>query len=56
MRDKSKYPILSVRLKPEQMDYIRREARERNLTVPKYVRKVLVPFELPVDKIIVDKL
>lgn len=53
MNDKAKnhkFPILSLRVTAEQMDYIRREAKERKLNVPRYVRKVLFPFEVSTVK------
>lgn len=53
MNDKDKndkFPILSVRVTAEQMDYLRREAAERELNIPKYVRKVLFPFEVSTVK------
>ncbi len=43
-QEDKKYPILSIRVKPEEMAYIRREAEERGLKIAKYVRTVLCPF------------
>lgn len=53
MKKKSKtpqYPILAVRIKPAEWDYIRREADERGLSVARYVRAILIPFDVPDDK------
>lgn len=47
---KEKYPVLSIRIKPEEKAYIIREAAERKLSKAEYVRKVLFPFELSTEK------
>jgi len=47
---REKYPILAVRMKPEEMAYIRREAEERGMNVAKYVKTILIPFQLPTVK------
>lgn len=52
---KPKYPILAVRVKQKEWDYIRHEADERGLTVARYVRAMLIPFNIPAPKIVVDK-
>lgn len=43
---KDKYPILSVRVKPEEMAYLRRESEGRGLKLAQYVRTVLCPFAI----------
>lgn len=47
---KTKYPILSVRIKPSEMAYLRLKAEEHKLKFAKYIRKLLVPLELPSTK------
>jgi hypothetical protein len=43
---KRKYPILAVRMKPDEMQYLRREADEKGMKLSQYVKAVLFPFEL----------
>lgn len=45
-KKKPNYPILAVRVKPAEFEYIRREAEERGLTIARYVRAILIPFRL----------
>lgn len=47
---KEKYPILAVRMKRIEMDYLRREAEERGMKLAKYVKTILIPFQLPTEK------
>ena len=44
---KRKYPILAVRMKPDEMAYIVREAKERGMKLAAYVKTLLLPFGLP---------
>ena len=44
---KRKYPILAIRMKPDEMQYLRREAEEKAMKLSQYVKAVLFPFELP---------
>jgi len=55
-KNKKKYPVLSVRVSDEEMTHIRRSSHMHGLTIPQYVRSVLVPLEIRVRKIVVDKL
>lgn len=58
-QDKAKYPMLSLRIPPGGKEYLRREALEKGMKTPDYVRAILFPFGvsiLPVEKISVDKL
>lgn len=48
---KEKYPILAVRMKRAEMDYLRREAKERDMKLAKYVKTILIPFPISDDKI-----
>jgi len=44
------YPMISVRVKREQFEYIRRECESKNLSLADYVRAVLFPFDSPTIK------
>lgn len=55
-KQSKKYPILAVRISEEGMEHIRRSAQLHRLSIPQYVRSALVPLEVNVRKIIVDKL
>lgn len=48
---KEKYPILAVRMKRTEMDYLKREAQERGMKLAKYVKTILIPFPISDDKI-----
>lgn len=39
---KKKYPILAVRVKPMELEYIREKARQSNMKLPEYVRATLL--------------
>ena len=47
---KKEYPMLSLRITPEQRSDLRRRSVENGLSIPDYARAVLFPFELPDDK------
>jgi hypothetical protein len=47
---KRKYPILAIRMKPDEMNYIRREAKDRKMKLAVYVKALLIPFGLPSAK------
>ncbi len=47
---KRKYPILAVRMTPEEMAYLRRESEERKIKLSKYVKAILIPFNLSTVK------
>jgi hypothetical protein len=52
-KEKKVYPILAVRVKTHELDYIRREADERRLTVGQYVKAILLagaPISVPDGK------
>lgn len=56
---RTKYPMLSLRIPPGGKEYLTREATEKGMDVPDYVRAVLFPFGIsviPVEKINVDKM
>ena len=42
-----KYPILAIRMKPEEMQYLRREADEKAMKLSQYVKAILFPFDPP---------
>lgn len=43
---KEKYPILAVRMKRSELDYLKREATERGMKLGKYVKTILIPFPI----------
>lgn len=45
-----KYPMISIRVKREQFEYLRRECQAKKLTLADYVRAVLFPFDFPSTK------
>jgi hypothetical protein len=47
---KRKYPILAVRMKPDEMKYLRRESDEKAMKLSQYVKAMLFPFGLPSEK------
>jgi hypothetical protein len=47
---KEKYPILAVRMTPDEMQYVRREAELKGMKLSKYVKAILIPFNLPTTK------
>jgi hypothetical protein len=46
MKKKTEYPLIAVRVKPYQMKRIKREAERLGVSIPDYVRGVLVPFNV----------
>ena len=50
LETEKKYPMISVRVKREQFEYLRRECQAKNISLADYVRAVLFPFNFPTEK------
>ncbi len=50
VKQEKEYPMISVRVKREQFEYLRRECQAKNLSLADYVRAVLFPFDFPTIK------
>lgn len=44
---KKKYPILAVRMSEKELSFLREEAKNKGLKLSKYIRAILIPFDLP---------